>query len=153
MSIQDLEVINDYNIKCGNFQMLTGGFPNYLLTSDSNGNATWLPLVLSVNVGITAHPGGGQADAVQLFAGFSQVANVTSPNDSVILPNILVSPSNSPTVVGRTLAVKNSGANNLAVFPPIGQNINNLATDTADIITPGSSITYVYCGSNNWQGY
>lgn len=43
MSNQDLEVINDYKIKCGNFQMISGPIDGYILTSDSKGNASWEP--------------------------------------------------------------------------------------------------------------
>lgn len=43
MSVQDLEVVNDYNIKCGGFRLITNPVNEYVLTSDSQGNGTWQP--------------------------------------------------------------------------------------------------------------
>lgn len=41
MSVQDLEAVNDYNIKCGGFRLITNPSANSVLTSDSSGNGTW----------------------------------------------------------------------------------------------------------------
>lgn len=49
MSIQSLEVDNDYNIKCSGFQLLNNPHFDYVLTSDLNGNGTWQPASASTN--------------------------------------------------------------------------------------------------------
>jgi len=147
MSIQDLEVPNDYDVHVGSFQMPPGAFQNYLFTADNNGIATWLPLVLTTNPTISAHVGGGQANATPLFAGFSVVNVVASDHDSVILPSNLLGPTN----LGRLIIVKNTGANILDVFPQVGGSINALAANTADNIASGSTKIYCAVTTSNWQ--
>jgi len=146
MSIQDLGVQNDYKVCCGNFNLSNMPFKNYLLTcDDTGGDATWLPLTLTVDPNITAHAGGGQGSAYPLFAGFSNITVVATTADSVILPN---SPG---TLVGRSMTIKNNGANSCNVFPPVGQNINALSTNAAYALASGATTTIVAITSTNWQ--
>lgn len=67
--------------------------------------------------GITARAGGGQATAVQLLFGISQINTVATTADSVALPEC------SP---GAVMWVLNDGANSMTVFSKVGR------TDTID---------------------
>lgn len=64
--------------------------------------------------GITAHAGGGQADATQLGYGISNTTTVASKSDSVKLP---------PAVAGAICFLHASGANPANLFPSSGDTI------------------------------
>jgi hypothetical protein len=70
--------------------------------------------------GITAHAGGGQADATLLGSGISIVTTVATAGDSVKLP------VNS---LGQLFFVRNDTANALAIFPPSGANFYGSGTN------------------------
>ena len=90
-------------------------------------NPSGIPGFNTIN-GLTAHAGGGQANALQLPAFLNEVLVVASANDSVMLP---------PGFAGAAITVINSSANSMQVF---GSNIvgpgdtiaaHNSATQTA----------------------
>ena len=79
-------------------------------------------ILLGGESGITAHAGGGQANAYELTKYFNNVATVANPGDSVMLPLI---------VAGRTLFIGNTSANAIDVFPQVGEQIEGLAVNAA----------------------
>lgn len=78
----------------------------------------------SASAGITAFSGGGSASAVAINALINDVATVAATSDSVQLPG---------AVAGLEIAIFNSGANTLAVFPKNG------TTDIINALTSGAS--------------
>lgn len=85
---------------------------------------------------ITATAGGGQGAAFQLTAQINRVSVVATTGDSVKLP---------PSVAGLTIAVLNSGANSLNIFPSTGDAINALAVNAAFALAAAGSTTYFIC--------
>lgn len=92
--------------------------------------------------GLTAHAGGGQANATHLNLGINVVTVVATANDSVVLP---------VDVLGQTVIVTNRGANNLNIFPALGDNIDVLAPNTAYSLTPGGGLILIGVTSTSWS--
>lgn len=85
------------------FSTITG---NPVLTFSAAANG--LP-VKSVSSGLTAHAGGGQANALALTSQGNQISTVATAADSVVLP---------PAVAGLEISVTNNAAANAAnVYP------------------------------------
>jgi len=91
---------------------------------------------------ITAHAGGGQANAWPLNLGINVVAVVATAGDSVKLPD---------DVVGQTVIVTNTGANSLNIFPFLGDNINNLGTNVAYPLAPQATVQFVGVDNFDWR--
>jgi hypothetical protein len=85
-------------------------------------NAVWADVV-SASHGITATPGGGQANALLLPAAINRLAIVATAADSVMLP---------PATGGNQIQVINQGANSVQVFGNINttDTINGTAGST-----------------------
>jgi hypothetical protein len=99
-------------------------------------------MIDSTTTGITAHAGGGQANATQLSANYNEVTVVASDGDSVKL---------LPAQVGLRQTVKNDGAANLAVFPSSGDKIDDQSINTSVLLAPGSSLTFEAVNDTNWE--
>lgn len=54
--------------------------------------------------------------------------------------------------LSKSVTVVNNGANNLAVYPPVGGALGLLATNIASFVSPGQSMTYTYSTTLN-AGY
>lgn len=90
---------------------------------------------------ITAHAGGGQANAVPIVSGLARITVVASAGDSVVLPK---------SVRGMEVALVNDAAVNACnVFPAVGDSINALAVNTAFSLAAvngaGAGPTVFYC--------
>lgn len=85
---------------------------------------------------ITATAGGGQGPAFQITTALARVLTVASIGDSVKLP---------ASVAGLTIAILNSGANSLNIFPAQGDAINALAVNAAFALASGGVTTYFVC--------
>lgn len=90
----------------------------------------------SVTDGITAHAGGGQANAVLLTTDINRVTTVASAADSVALP--ASTPGSEVTVINA------AGVNSMNVFPQSGDQINALAANAAFAVAAGKVATF-YC--------
>jgi len=95
-----------------------------------------------ITTGITAFAGGGQASAVILVSEYSSVDTVATAADSVKLPAL----TGTVPLTGRRFVIRNTAANALAVFPPVGGNIG-AGLNTAVSLTAGSRIEYVSTGA------
>lgn len=98
------------------------------------------------NDSLTAHAGGGQGSATALGFGENIVTVCATAADSVILPA-------GATVGGVQVFVKNLGAANLAVFPPVGGVINALAANDSVTVAAGASAFFFARTTNgglNW---
>lgn len=84
---------------------------------------------------LTAHSGGGQANATLLDYGANEVGTVAVANDSVRLP---------PAVGGKEVHVANTSANSMQVFgdAAAGDTINGVATGTGVAVAAGKNATF-----------
>lgn len=100
-------------------------------------------ITLSVEAGLTAYAGGGQANATDLdpLKIVHEVATVASSGDSVKLPAVVTS---------RLHVVANHGATDLEVFPQSGHSIGNEATDASVVVTPGKMVLFTPATSTRW---
>lgn len=87
--------------------------------------------------GLTAHAGGGQANALPLSTGadIHRITTCATIGDSVKLP---------PSIPGLEEIVINNGATSLNVFPQTGDQINALAVNTAFAVAAGKTASF-YC--------
>ena len=92
--------------------------------------------------GITAHAGGGQANATQINIGFNSVSTVATTGDSVKLPD---------NVLSQTVVVFNGGANSLNLFPFLGDSINLQAVNTSIAVPSGSTASCYGVGVTQWS--
>lgn len=82
---------------------------------------------------IVAHAGGGQTSATQLLNEFNSVDVVANNNDSVILLSALE---------GVRQYIYNGGANNLMIYPKLGQFIKGKAVNTPLMLAPKNGVTF-----------
>jgi hypothetical protein len=93
---------------------------------------------------ITAHSGGGQANAVPITGPMARIIIVAVAGDSVVLP---VSARGMEVVV-----VNDAAANAANVFPALGDAINALGANTAFSLTVAAGPTIFYCYSTGlWR--
>lgn len=91
---------------------------------------------VAVQTGITAGTTQTQAGATPVFGSFVNVATVANANDGIRLPNL---------EAGNVLRIRNSGANNLKIWPAVDEKCNGGTTDAADttVLASGATRTYV----------
>ena len=94
--------------------------------------------------GITAHAGGGQANAFQLDVGTNKITTAATAGDSVKLPI---------DVVGMFCVIQNLGANSIDVFPFPGGSINSLAVNAQIALPAGSRLLCVGMSRFNWATF
>lgn len=102
------------------------------------------PSIFSVENGITAHAGGGQASAYQLTAEYSFVGTVATTADSVRLPQL------TSNLIGTHILVANDGANSLNVFPASGQDAS-AGADTAVAVAAAARAEFVAKSATAWE--
>jgi len=90
---------------------------------------------------ITANPGGGQANAVQLAAELNKVTTVATSGDSVRLP---------PSAAGLTIVVTNKGANAMQVYGSGADTIDDSAAVTGVSQMRGSVVIYACHTAGAW---
>lgn len=95
----------------------------------------------SITVGIVAHAGGGQADAVQLNAATNVVATVANANDSVKLPI---------GFPGLKVLIINQNANAVGVY---GYNSTDTINGGATVNQAQGTKTYVCIAAGIWVNY
>lgn len=86
--------------------------------------------------------GGGQGGAYQITQEMTNVTSVPVAGDGVKLPS---------SVVGFSMIVKNNGANNLDVYPPVGSSIDALGPNSPIVLAPDSFARFVCVTTTNWQ--
>ena len=115
------------------FPLLENGVPdkNKIFTFDDFVAQFFGNELLGFETGITAFAGGGQAGAYALTKKYNDIAVVASVSDSVKLPDGLN---------GRSIHIRNSGANTMDVFPNTGQKFSTLAINAAKAVPSGSAL-------------
>lgn len=96
----------------------------------------------STEVGITAHAGGGQADATVLTSQNNVISVCATATDSVVLPDA--------APIGTPVFVRNDGAKNAQVFAVTPGTINAVATATGVALNAGASATYRFVATDTW---
>lgn len=90
----------------------------------------------ALSSGITAHAGGGQANAVILVATINIVTIVGTAGDSIKLP--------TTQIAGMPYYIRNgAAANSLNLYPPSGAQINALGVDAPLAIAAGTSVILI----------
>lgn len=92
--------------------------------------------------GLTAHAGGGQANATPLSKELNRVSTVATAGDSVVLP------ASAP---GLTIIVINNGANSCQVFGLGTDTIDGVAAATGVSQMPGSSVIFTCTAAGAWS--
>ena len=100
------------------------------------------PINYDHNTTITAFATGGQTSATALTGEFNNVTTCATAGDSVKLPT---------AALGLKIAVKNSGAASLAVFPFSGDSINALAINLSVNIPVGGDMTFRAISATVWE--
>lgn len=95
----------------------------------------------SITVGIVAHAGGGQADAVQLNAATNVIATVANANDSVKLPI---------GFPGLKVLIINQDADAVGVY---GYNSTDTINGGATVNQAQGTKTYVCIAAGTWVNY
>jgi hypothetical protein len=113
-----------------------------LATLTVTGTTTANFLTGSTVTGITAHAGGGQADATVLTAANNYISVCATAADSVVLP--------SAAPVGAEVFVRNDGAKNAQVFAVTPGTINGVATGTGVALNAAASATYRQSVAGTW---
>ncbi|MBI4239537.1 hypothetical protein HY620_00935 [Candidatus Uhrbacteria bacterium] len=97
----------------------------------------------SVQVGVTAFAGGGQANAVAITADIVEVTTVATAADSVKLP---------AAAAGLQVTVVNkAAANSMNLFPAAGDAINETAADTAYAVAAKVKVICTAFDATNWE--
>jgi hypothetical protein len=107
----------------------------------------------SFNDTLTAHAGGGQTGALQLYAEVSRVTTVASVGDSVVLPSsasVALYADGPTSSGGLTLLVINHGANAMQVFGAGTDTIDDVAYATGVSQMAGSVTLYVCTTPGAW---
>ncbi len=112
-----------------------------------DGSDTMEPLAATVSAmqttanNLTAHAGGGQANALALSAAMNRVTTVATAADSVALP---------ASVAGMEVYVRNDGANAMQVFGTGTDTVNGVAAATGVSLAAAASATYRCVTTGAW---
>lgn len=99
--------------------------------------------VFSAADALTAHAGGGQANATAINTQIARFTTVASANDSAVLP------ASTP---GLELTVINAAAvNSMNVFPATGDAINALAANAAFAVAATKVVTFYCTVAGQWH--
>src|SRR6185437_14171819 len=106
------------------------------------GYSIGIPLRSNTNA-ITAHAGGGQANAVALTSSINRVTVVASGNDSVRLP---------VSVAGMQITIINAAASNsMNLYPASGEIINALSADAALAVAANKTVIAMCAVAGTWN--
>jgi len=122
----------------------TGDFPTQAQFEDfidSCVNISDDAVLTGSEASITAHAGGGQANAYQLSKLVNNIAVCASPNDSVKLPT---------SYAGMWICMSNATANTVQVYPQSGGNIDALGVNNPFNLTTGKKAFFASVGGNYW---
>ena len=101
----------------------------------------WNAPMYSAQNGLTAHAGGGQANATAITSQIANFTTVATIADSGVLPK---------SVAGMRVIVVNSAANSMNVFPASGETINALAANTAFAVAGGKTAEFFCPVAGKW---
>ena len=89
----------------------------------------------SIETSVIAQPAGTQLDSPVISKGFTVVETVASALDSVLLP--------IQSIKGVNYKISNPSANDLNVFPQVGDSIHPSAVNLPSVIAAGDSAMYL----------
>jgi hypothetical protein len=109
----------------------------------TNSGQGWTPVLESVQDGLTAHAGGGQASGVPITSQNARFTVVGTAADSATLPT---------AIPGLIISVSNAAAaNSMNVFPAVGGAINALATNAAFALAAGKNAIFIAFNTTQWH--
>ena len=123
-----------------------------IIMSSSGSNAGVPNLSLfyeSSSDNITAHAGGGQTNAQQLYSEVNRITTVATSGDSVMLPPAVVN-QGVTNQAGLTVLVINHGANPMQVFGSGTDTINDVAAATGVSQMQGSMTFFTCTSTGKW---
>ena len=91
--------------------------------------------------GLTASTTQTQAGGTVIPAGFTRFSTVASSNNAATMPK---------AIQGRRIVVSNAGANQMQVFPYLGDSIASGATNAAYVIPAGTIVELFCIHAGNW---
>ncbi len=117
---------------------------NVLLPTIPNpGQAVGQVIYQSAKDAITAHAGGGQANAVALTNVINRITVVTTAGDSVRMPK---------SAAGMMLFISNADSTDSCdVFPAVGDNFNGGTTDAAFALANGKRVLAFCAVAGTWS--
>jgi hypothetical protein len=116
-------------------------------TLDVSGVTAGASLVSGADA-LTAHAGGGQANALQLAAVVNRVTTAASAGDSVKLV------ATSGVVAGQCIeqtVINAAAANSVNVYPATGDQINALGANAAFSLAAGKTATFFSTVAGQWH--
>ncbi len=148
LSVTSAGTMNSYNNYYGNLLSITG-----IGTCVSSGDRfdggvdvalsasfTVKEIASSVSHAVTAHAGGGQANATHAYGKIVNVTVCASPGDSILLDN---------AYLNSWVIVKNSTSNVINVYPQPGEYMNGVLN--AGSTTIGTATIYYSYENGKWQ--
>ena len=123
-----------------------------IIMSSSGSNAGVPNLSLfyeSSSDNITAHAGGGQTNAQQLYSEVNRITTVATSGDSVMLPPAVVN-QGVTNQAGLTVLLINHGANPMQVFGSGTDTINDVAAATGVSQMKGSMTFFTCTSPGKW---
>lgn len=115
------------------YKLLQSGIPNMQIQAFAQDVAS----------GLTA-TGANQATAYATDATVSAFSTVAAGTGARLTSN---------AVPGDTQSIHNGGANDLAVYPPVGGQINALGTNNAFTVAVGKGGRFEMATSSQWMGF
>lgn len=101
----------------------------------------------SSSAALTAHAGGGQANATPLPNEINIVGTVATAGDSVVLPSIAALPAGQ----GLTIMVVNAGVNPMQVYGLGADTVDGVAAATGVTQMPSSVVFYIAAAAGAWK--
>jgi len=104
------------------------------------------PTVIAVATGLTAGTTQTQAGGTPITAVYTVVSTTATASDGVTLPN---------AYLGNVLRIRNAGAQNLKIWPAVGEKCNTGTTDAADatLLATTATRTYVCFADGDWTNF
>lgn len=122
----------------------TGDFPTQAQFGDlidSMPNIVDNDILLESDPAITAHSGGGQANAYQLTKLVNNISVCAAPNDSVKVP---------ASGAGAFFFISNATANTVHIYPQSGGTIDALGANNPYSLATGKKAAFATVGGNAW---
>jgi hypothetical protein len=109
----------------------------------TTGNATFSANVIrSVSAAVTASTTHTQVGATALTADINNVSVCANADDAVKLPT---------AVAGLTITVMNNGAQNLRIWPALGDNLGTGVDTVRGALAAGSNVRFTSYDATNWE--
>jgi len=130
----------------------SGAIRNVSVTCDGDFAQTWqhstaadnsIRQFVRITTGVTASTTQTQGNGLINGGRFTEVTTVANPDDVITLHNT--------SAAGFHITIMNSGANQLQIFPPVGETILGNAVNASVTLAVNKSMTFYTLDSTNWM--